>query len=468
MELTQPLEMSPRTRLYFALILLLGLALRLFDLVQAPAIEMDGVAYARIADHFLHGALGQGLHDVFSPFYPVFIGLGYFFVHDLEVAGRFASLFFGMLLICLCYPFFKRMLGEKKALYGAFFVAIHPYLVQYSASVLSESLATFLFVTTVFLFYKGFVEKKSIPLAFSGFLIALTYLTRPEYIIYYVPFALLLLVRKRIAHTAVFLATPTILAALYIGYLRLQTGLWMVSNKATMSPFVSLASGVVNIPVVTYHQCAALFPPFVLLLLIGLRGIDREYGFLLISLLFFHVLSLSVIGHSTRRYSVEFVPLLLLYSAQGMAVADDFLRKHRHRLFLSSALFLIVLASCLQPRTMALEKKRALDKQAGLFLLQYDPGRTIAARLPLASFYSKSRWLQIPDTSCVLQHCTDVRALSETLKADYLVLDDRLQKLCPEVNACLDPFPLIADFRDRDGFIRIYRLTDGGLPNHTY
>jgi 4-amino-4-deoxy-L-arabinose transferase-like glycosyltransferase len=461
MESPQNSEMLPRARLYFALILLFGLALRLFDLIQAPAIEMDGVAYARIADHFLRGAFGQGLHDVFSPFYPFFIGLAYFLVHDLEVAGRCVSLIFGMLLICLCYPFFKRMLGEKKALYGAFFVAIHPYLVQYSASVLSESLATFLFVATVLLFYKGFVERKSIPLAFSGFLIALTYLTRPEYIVYYVPFTLLLLARKRIAHTAVFLASPTVLAALYIGYLRLQTGLWIVSNKATMSPFVPLTSGIVNIPIVAYHVCAALFPPFFLLLLIGLRGADREYKVLLISLLVFHILSLSVIGHSTRRYSVEFVPLLLLFSSQGMAVATDFLRKYRHRVLLSSALFLLVLASCLQPRTMALEKKRAVDKQAGLFIRQYGTGRTIAARLPLVSFYSKGQWIQIPDTSCVFQDCATMRTSPQAQKADYFVLDDKLQKLCPELNACLSPFPVMADFKNRDGFIRIYRLTKG-------
>jgi 4-amino-4-deoxy-L-arabinose transferase-like glycosyltransferase len=126
MKLQQNSEMLPRVRLYLGLIFIFGLALRLFDLIQATAMEMDGAAYARIADHFVHGAFGQALHDVFSPFYPVFIGITYFLIPDLEVAGRCVSLLFGMLLICLCYVFFKRMLGEKKALYGAFFVAAHP------------------------------------------------------------------------------------------------------------------------------------------------------------------------------------------------------------------------------------------------------------------------------------------------------------------------------------------------------
>lgn len=456
----KPAPDLPRARLQLALILLFGLALRLFDLVQASAIEMDGVAYARIADHFVRGAFGQGLHDVFSPFYPVFIGLAYFLIPDLELAGRCVSLLFGMLLICLCYLFFKRMLGEKKALYGAFFVAIHPYLVQYSASVLSESLATFLFAATVFLFHKGWVERKSVPLAFSGFLIALTYLTRPEYIVYYVPFTLLLLGRKRIAHTAVFLASPAVLAALYIGYLRLQTGLWMVTNKATLSPFVPLTNGIINIPVVAYHLCAALFPPFILLLVLGFRGVDKEYRNLLINLIVFHVLSLAFVGHSTRRYSVEFVPLLLIFSSQGMAVATDFLQRYRRGILLSSALTLLLLVFCLQPRTMALEKKRAAEKQAGLFMRRYEPGKTIAARLPLVSFYSKSRWIQIPDNGCSFPDCTTMRASLQAQGAGYFVLDDKLQKVCPELSACLSLLPPIADFENRDGFVRIYRLTN--------
>jgi len=450
----------PRTRVYLALILVFGLVLRFFDLVQASAIEMDGVAYARIADHFVHGAFGQALHDVFSPFYPVLIGIAYFLVPDLEVAGRCVSLLFGMLLICLCYAFFKRMLGEKKALYGAFFVAIHPYLVQYSALVLSESLATFLFVAAVFLFYKGWTEERGVPLAISGFLIALTYLTRPEYIVYYVPFALLLFARKRIMHTALFLSSPAVLAALYIGYLRLQTGLWIVSNKATSSPFVALTTGVTNIPAVAYHLCAALFPPFLLLLILGFRGIDRQYRNLLITLLVFHVLSLALVGHSTRRYSVEFVPLLLLFCAQGAAVAKDFLRRYRHGLFLSLALTLLLIAICLQPRTVALEQKRAAEKQAGLFMRDHAPGKTIAARLPLVSFYSKGRWVQIPDSDCLFRDCTTTGVFLQAERADYFVLDDKLQKVCPGLSACLTLFPIIADFKNRDGFVRIYRLTD--------
>jgi 4-amino-4-deoxy-L-arabinose transferase-like glycosyltransferase len=460
MKLQQNSEMLPRVRLYLGLIFILGLALRLFDLFQASAIEMDGVAYARIADHFVHGAFDQALHDVFSPFYPVFIGLAYFLIHDLEVAGRCVSLVFGTLLICLCYLFFKRMLGEKKALYGAFFVAVHPYLVHYSALVLSESLATFLFTATVFLFYKGWTEERGVPLAISGFTVALTYLTRPEYIVYYVPFTLLLLARKRIVHTTLFLVSPAVLGALYIGYLRLQTGLWIVSNKATMSPFVPLTTGITNIPAVAYHLGAALFPPFILLLILGFRGVDKTYRNLLITLLVFHVLSLSLIGHSTRRYSVEFVPLLLLFSAQGMTVATDFLQRYRHRLVLSSALILLLLAFCLQPRTIALERKRVAEKMAGLFMRDHEPGKTIAARLPLVPFYSKGRWVQVVDTDCPFQDCKSTCAFLQAQGADYFVLDDKLQKVCPGLSACLSPFPAIADFKNRDGFVRIYRLTN--------
>ena len=158
-----------RTWVWLILILLLGFGVRSLDIVNARAIEMDGVSYAQIAEHFANGAFSEALKNVFPPFYPFVIALFHLVIPDLEMAGRLVSLACGLLLICGSYLALRRFLGAEKALWGAFFIAIHPYLARYSAQVLSDSLATLLFAATVFFFYVGYTEKSGWRIALSGF-----------------------------------------------------------------------------------------------------------------------------------------------------------------------------------------------------------------------------------------------------------------------------------------------------------
>ena len=298
-------------------ILLLGLGVRGCDIINARAIEMDGVSYARIAEHFVNGEFGEVLKSIFPPFYPLVISLFHLAIPDVELAGRLVSLVCGLLLIYGSYLALARFLDAEKALWGAFFIAIHPYLARYSGQVLSESLATLLFAATVFFFYVGYEEKSSWRIFLSGFLLVLTYLTRPEYIAYYLPLAVLLLYRRRLRHVVALCAPFLFLGLVYILCMRLETGLWMVSGKAMQSPFVPLFKALSNIPAVAFHFFAALYPPFILLLIPGFSRVKSPYRSLVILLAIFHVLSLAGVGHSTRRYSVEFVPVLMPFVVEG-------------------------------------------------------------------------------------------------------------------------------------------------------
>ena len=190
--------------------------MRSLDIANARAIEMDGVSYAQIAEHFANGAFSEALKNVFPPFYPFVIALFHLVIPDLETAGRLVSLACGLLLVCGSYVALKRFLGTEKALWGTFFIAIHPYLARYSAQALSESLATLLFAAVFFFFYVGYTEKSGWSIAFSGFLLTLTYLTRPEYIVYYVPLAAFLLYRRRLSHTAALFVSFIVLGLAYI------------------------------------------------------------------------------------------------------------------------------------------------------------------------------------------------------------------------------------------------------------
>lgn len=452
-----------RTWVWLILILLLGFGVRSLDIANARAIEMDGFSYAQIAEHFANGAFSQALINVFPPFYPLTIALFHLVIPDIEMAGRMVSLACGLLLICGSYLALKRFFDAEKALWGAFFIAIHPYLARYSAQVLSESLATLLFVATVFFFYVGYREKSGWRIALSGFLLTLTYLTRPEYVVYYIPLAAFLLSRRRLLHTAALFFPFIALGFTYIIFMRIETGFWMVSGKVMANPFVSLITASINIPVVTFHLFAALFPPFILLLIPGFTRVERPYRSLVVVLSIFHVLSLACVGHSTRRYSLEFVPLPMVFVVEGWyavrAYAERF--KHGRMLCLSAAILIALLG--LSQGIESPNEGRALFKRAGLFLLQYDPGTNIASRLPLPSFYGRSAWIDVSSTCTQLAECPGFVHHLETRGAKYFLLDDKMVSECPWLDGCAAAFPLVANFSNREGFMRIYRVQSSGL-----
>ena len=444
---------------YLLLILLIGLIVRLANVLSTSVIEIDGISYAFIAQAIARGEWGEVLKAVFSPFYPVLIALAHLFVGDYELAGRLVSLVFGLLLVYVSYLFFRRFLGERKALYACFILAIHPYLARYSGQVLSESLTTFLFMLTVLFFYRGWTEVKGLYVGLSGLFLVLTYLTRPEYIVFFVPFAFLLVSRKRFFHTFLFFLMFVILASAYIVHLRLETGLWMISGKMTQNPFVPLIAVLTNIPVVTYHLLAAIFPPFVLLVLMGFRRVDARYRTLSIVLVIFHLLSLSLVGHSTHRYSVEFVPLLAPFAAEGIPFLLAFIDRFRYR---SAARLGVFLCFVCVPLIQAVpfREGRILDKKAGLFLLREASGSRIASRFPIESFYSNGPWTNLEALCTNFPECDGlIRSLNDQA-VKYAVLDDGISRRCPRLKECLRSLPHAADFSDSKGCVSVYRLNN--------
>lgn len=440
------------------LILLLGVVLRVFDLVNAAIIERDGIAYARMAEDFGRGYFKEAMSSVFPPGYPLVIAFFHLLIPDVELAGRIVSLVFGILLVYICFLFLRSLIDEKKALVGAFFVAIHPYLVRYSAQVLSESLATFLFVAAVYFFYRGWLEKDVKAIGLSGFLFAVTYLTRPEYLIYYVSLTLILVKEKRFRHIVPLLLSFVVLAFLYGLYLRIDTGMWIVSRKALLNPFVSFPAFLGNLPVVTVHLLEALFPPFVLLLFLGFMRMNRMYRQLLISLVIVHVLSLAYISHSTKRYSVEFVPLLLPCAVHGLDVVREYCEKLRPRRMLHYTIWLIVIGSSLFHGLTILHSDKVLHKEAGLFIRTYDKGSTIASTRPYVSFYGGGKWVYISVDSPDFSSPPDLLCNATRKGAAYFVFDETMQQNSPMLGAYLSRLSMVKEIRQGNDFIAIYGL----------
>jgi 4-amino-4-deoxy-L-arabinose transferase-like glycosyltransferase len=462
-----------KMRYWLLLITFAGVALRVFDLITAHPIGLDGIEYARVAEFFAAGDFGPALKSMRVPFYPIVTACFHLLVSDIELAGRLASLFFGLLLIPLCYLFVRRVFDEEKALFAATVVAIHPYLIRYSVLVLSESMATFLFTASVFSFYLGWMEKKLPFLACSGVLLTLAYLTRPEYLIYFMPLAGILLVReRRYFHTAVFITSFLWLAVAFLIFVRLDTGFWVIDRKmllwqqrmgGTESSLrylvgvISPLGAIKNLPVVIGHFCEAMFLPFFFLACFGLTGMKKPYRVLILVLVAIHIIGRSFVPHSTKRYSIEFVPIVMVLAVEGIRVVIAVLARYRQGKLIAAALFSVVAFLAVFMGFNTAEAGRELEKKAGL-LLRSKNARVVAARFPISAFYARSGWIDLTQMAETTGNCQKLMEGLHVRKVEYIVSDSGLERDMPFIRGCLATAPPIANFTDQESHVRVYWL----------
>src|SRR5499426_3458818 len=129
-----------------------------------PVIQPDGVVYLAVAKQFQ--ATGSPFDPLFHPLYPMCIALAQPLIGDWEMSGRLVS---------------------------AVFTAVHPRLVQNSASVLCEATYTFLLVSGVLAARRGLVGGPRALVPFAGLCLGLSYLVRPEGALYLVGLVLVAL-----------------------------------------------------------------------------------------------------------------------------------------------------------------------------------------------------------------------------------------------------------------------------------
>jgi hypothetical protein len=440
-----------------------GFFLRLLVILRTTTIELDGVVYAAVADQLTKGQFGAVLNSVFPPVYPAFIGFSHLLIPDVEIAGRIVSLFFGMALPGLIYAFVGRLTAAKeKAVWAVVLVIFHPFLILYSGQVLSESLATFLFAASAFSFYIGWQEHRRFAIAIAGLCLCLTYFTRPEYIVYYVPFALFLIPRKRFVDIIVLILPFFLLGTAYVLYLHSQTGLWMISNKATQSPFVSFTVFLRNVPFVSYEFLVAFTPILVILGLCGIKFVSKPYGKMVVLLLIFHVISLSFVSHATKRYSVEFIPILVIFSVEGVYfLIRRGLKWHLSSRVISALVVVIVILFSIFQSNTTPRFDRALHKEAGLYLKNQHSRGAIASRLPLVAFYANNESINLMQALPDGANAAKTHEFLTSGKAAYLVVDVEIEKDIPSLKSYLSERKPIKEFINSAAFLRVYRLSDG-------
>lgn len=453
-------------------IIALGIALRVYDLLTVYAVGVDGIEYIRIAEFFAQGKFGAALKSMRVPLYPVVMTCFNLVIGNMEWAGRLASFSLGLLLVFLCFLFAKKFWGEEAAIITAAATAIQPYLVRYSVLVLSESSATLFFTASVFLFYRGWVEHKSAFLCGSGVLLMLSYLTRPEYVVYFVPLTAILIVpERRYRHAGAFLFSFFFFASMFLVWMRIDTGFWIIDRRmlswklqtgATMPSFyyllgsVSPLAALKNLPFVAGHFCEAVYLPFFFLALLGISKTDKSYRKLVLVLTAVHILARSFVPYSSKRYSIEFAPMMTVFAANGVLVFGDYLKRYRRGslftvLVFSAIVFLAVFMGLNDEKAV-----RKLEREGGL-LVGNSGAKVIAARLPISAFYARAAWVDPIRTAQTAGSCEELAKAFYLEKVEYIFIDKSLERDAPLIGRCFSAAKPAVFLTYRDSYIKIYK-----------
>jgi len=311
-----------------------------------------------------------------------------------------------------------------------------------------------------------------------GLLVALGYLTRPEFAVYAVPIVGCLAYRRRWGFILLFFVALALLALPYVVYISIQAGHFMITLKQYVkalpidpSDFTrSLTSAsfkvVINTRSVTLHFFRALFVTFLPFFAFGVfsRGIrNRPVEWMMAGILVTHVLSLAAITPSNTRYSVPLVPLALTWAAMGVGMVLDWIdqRLSDKQKTVAILVFLALVAVLPVSQNLgSLRSHRTIHKEAGLWLRNHDPGAVVMSRVPHEAFYAEGRYVRLLPRGRRSISYENLLARAREHEVEYLVEDTRTAKLCPELTDKRSDSDMVEvfSFDKGDQFVKIYRL----------
>jgi len=162
-------------------LLLLSLALRLPNLPRRQMVEGDGVHYATLARSILIGDLSGLANPYWSNLWPGVIAATSFATGlDVVAAGRLASLVAGAALTVFTAMLGARLFSPLVGILAGLGVAVHPWLVQFSTVVFTESFFSLLLVATLLLGWSAIGSPSPTRGAALGAVVGAALMTRPE------------------------------------------------------------------------------------------------------------------------------------------------------------------------------------------------------------------------------------------------------------------------------------------------
>jgi len=410
-----------------------------------PVIHPDGIVYLAVAKQFR--ATGSPFDPLFHPLYPMCIALAQPLIGDWEMSGRLVSAFFGALVILPAFALAREIVGRQAALLAAVFTAVHPRLVQNSASVLCEATYTFLLVSGVLAARRGLAGGPRALVPFAGLCLGLSYLVRPEgalYVVGLVLVALFMIVTGRDRAGAVLpwvgaaVVVFAVVVAPYVWYLAEVWGHVTLSGKIDHNLPLSTGAATAPSPLpmrvlenVLLFQKYALpdLLPWILLLLVlpGIlaRGrtpgwLDRE-GLLIAAAL---PPFASLVFHVEPRIFLPILPFILPFAAVGTLWAavtvTDGRRGWRWSVAIALAVALVLVPWTFQP-ILRPDAGAVLYRQAARWVAETQPRDAVLLdRKPLVAFYSERRWVPLPRIGP-----DELLAVARHAGAQLVVLDSR-------------------------------------------
>ena len=120
--------------------ILLGsaLAVRLYMVFHTYLITNDAMLYIRMAKLISQGETSAAFGMLFFNLYPLLIAAFQKVFLDWELSGQLVSAIFGMLTLFPFYLLVRSLFGRSVALISSILFVFHPYLVRFSAEVITS------------------------------------------------------------------------------------------------------------------------------------------------------------------------------------------------------------------------------------------------------------------------------------------------------------------------------------------
>lgn len=235
---------------YFWILLLLTIAVRIYLSFFTYVIQNDSIAYIQNAEHFANGNFLAALRHDYHPLYSLFMAGIYKIVPNMELSGTIVSVLFGTSAVIAFYVMGRGVLDQKIAFASSIIFAFHPYAVRFSASIISESVYLFFFISAFGLGFFAITNRRYFYFALTGACSALAYLARPEGIgvvfvvaCWYVLkdfVRIKILWKEKIVSILIMIIAFLIFASPYLLYIKKETGTWQLTKKKNLSQMVGV------------------------------------------------------------------------------------------------------------------------------------------------------------------------------------------------------------------------------------
>jgi len=230
-----------------ALLFLLAAVLRTGAAMRTAAMFDDGPVFLELAQLMGEGEWSRALTHPYHPLYPFATFVFHGVVDDWERAALCVSIVSGSAAVVALYFFLRHAFDAQTARIGGLLLAVLPYAATFSADIQSEGLYLALFVGALACLWRALQLARVRLAALAGLMAGLAYLTRPEGIGVVVVGAGLagLMVTRRAwawrrgaSWLAALLVGATIVVGPYVVLLRVETGVWALTQKKSISNLV--------------------------------------------------------------------------------------------------------------------------------------------------------------------------------------------------------------------------------------